>query len=346
MNKKKAHHLYKKNGYWYIRYKDPKAKAWKGISTGLRDLEKNYNEAKAYKDEFLSKLKEIERIDVREGSIEDAFTRMKELNSNKSESTRSTYEYFFGYLKQYLDVSQSCMFLNKLNSEGFLSWLSKFDGLEQNTKFGIQKNFIKFINFLFEYEYIPKIFRINKDVRVKSVVKEPIIFSDEDRKKIIGELVTQEKNENFQLMIYFLMYSGLRPSDIINVTVEQIDLPKMEIRFYSSKTSNWYVRPIHDNIKCILENRIKEKKSGRLYDYSEVKNMGKAFRRYLEAIGLDGKDYDLRTFRKDFISRSQEAGVPINVTASLVGHSNIKTTMTYYTKLSSKHLKKELKKLK
>ena len=75
-------------------------------------------------------------------------------------------------------------------------------------------------------------------------------------------------------------------------------------------------------------------------------NMGKAFQRYLSEIGLDGKSYDLRTFRKDFISRSQEAGVPINVTASLVGHSNIKTTMTYYTKLSSKYLKKELKKLK
>jgi integrase len=61
---------------------------------------------------------------------------------------------------------------------------------------------------------------------------------------------------------------------------------------------------------------------------------------------LNSKNYDLRTFHNDFISRSQEAGVPINVTASLVGHSNIKTTMTYYTKLSAKHLKKELQKLK
>ena len=142
------------------------------------------------------------------------------------------------------------------------------------------------------------------------------------------------------------MYSGLRPSDIINLTVEQIDLVKMEMRFYSSKTKSWFVRPIHDKLKLILEKVIKEKESGRLFDYSEIKNMGKAFQRYLSDIELAGKEYDLRTFRKDFISRSQEAGVPINVTASLVGHSNIKTTMTYYTKLSSKHLKKELKKLK
>ncbi|MCU0332380.1 MAG: tyrosine-type recombinase/integrase [Ignavibacteriaceae bacterium] len=346
MNKTKAKHLYKKSGFWFIRYKNPGDKSWKGISTGIKDLDKNLNAAKIRRDQFLEQIRNSESLKVQDGTIEDAFNRFKELNSNKSESTKSTYKYFFEYLKNYLDVSQPCVVLNKLSSEGFLSWLFKLDDLEQNTKYGIQKNFVKFLNFLFEYEYLPKIFKLNKDVRLKPLVKEPIIFSDKDRKKIISELVTQEKNENFQLMIYLLMYSGLRPSDIINLTAEQIDLEKMEMRFYSSKTGNWFVRPIHNNIKEILTKSVEGKKSERLFDYSEVKNMGKAFQRYLSDIGLAGKNYDLRTFRKDFISRSQEAGVPINVTASLVGHSNIKTTMTYYTKLSSNHLKKELKKLK
>lgn len=346
MNNKKTKHLYKKNGFWFVRYKDPINKSWKGISTGLKDLEKNFNNAKIYRDEFLENLQKIEALEFKEGTIEEAFDRFKELNSNKSKSTQATYEYFFDYLKEYIDVSQPCLVITKLNSEGFISWLFKKDALEQNTKYGIQKNFVKFLNFLFEYEYLPKFFKLNKDVRIKPAVKEPIIFSNKDRKKIISELVPQEKNENFQLMIYLLMYSGLRPSDIINLTIDQIDLEKMEMRFYSSKTGNWFVRPIHNNIKDIIAKSIEGKKSERLFDYTEVKNMGKAFQRYLSDIGLDGKDYDLRTFRKDFISRSQEAGVPINVTASLVGHSNIKTTITYYTKLSSNHLKKELKKLK
>lgn len=74
--------------------------------------------------------------------------------------------------------------------------------------------------------------------------------------------------------------------------------------------------------------------------------MGRALNRYLVALGLDKKGYTLRAFRKDFISRSQEAGLSIATTALLVGHSNIKTTMTYYTKLSSQHLRNELEKLK
>lgn len=346
MNKKKSSHLYKKNGFWFIRYKDPINKSWRGISTGLKDLEKNIDEVKIYRDEFLKKLKETELLEFKEGSIEEAFKTLKELNSNKSKSTLASYEFFFRYLKKYMDTSQPCTVLNKRSSEGFVAWLYKQEKLQQNTKFGIQKNFVKFLNFLFEYEYLLKVFKLNKDVRIKPQLREPIIFSDTDREKIISELVPQEKNENFQLMIYLLLYSGLRPSDIINLTIEQVDINKMEMRYYSSKTDNWFVRPIHDNVKAILEKRIEGKETGQLFDYSQIKNMGKAFQRYLSDIGLGGKSYNLRTFRKDFISRSQEAGVPINVTASLVGHSNIKTTMTYYTKLSSKLLKNELKKLK
>ncbi len=76
--------------------------------------------------------------------------------------------------------------------------------------------------------------------------------------------------------------------------------------------------------------------------------MGKAFNIYLNKIKLNNKGYTLRTFRKDFISRSKklEAGISISATSQLFGHSNIKATMTYYTKLSSNQLKNEISRLK
>lgn len=147
-------------------------------------------------------------------------------------------------------------------------------------------------------------------------------------------------------MVMVLMFTGLRPSDIISITVEQIDLEKMEIKYYSSKIGKWFVRPIHKSLKTILSLRMNEVKTDRIFAYNDVKNMGKAFKRYLASINLSEKSYNLRTFRKDFISRRQEAGISIATTALLVGHSNIKTTMTYYTKLSSQHLTDELSKLK
>jgi len=60
---------------------------------------------------------------------------------------------------------------------------------------------------------------------------------------------------------------------------------------------------------------------------------------------LETKGYNLRTFRKDFISRCQEAEIPISAAALLAGHSKISTTMEYYTTLSPEFLRIELNKL-
>jgi integrase/recombinase XerD len=280
-----------------------------------------------------------------EGDIKYAFEHFCRINSGKSESTKSSYDMFFSYLTKNFKQDSPCLLINKKSSEDFLLWLNEQDSIGKNTKYSIQKNFLKFLRFLFEYEYVPQVFIINKDVKVKAKVFEPHIFTDADRQKMLSSLDAEEKNGNFQIMIMMLMYTGLRPSDIINITTDQVDLEKMEMKFYSSKTNKWFIRPLHSSLKQILESRINEVNSGRLFNYTEVKNMGLAFRRYLKKIQLSGKGYNLRTFRKDFISRSQEAGISINVTSLLVGHASIKTTMTYYTKLSTKHLKDELVKL-
>ena len=346
MNRKKINHLYKNRGMWYVRYKDPLSKRWKGISTGLKMSSNNLQLAKEIRDKFFEDLTESLENECKPGSLESAFNEFYKLNSNKSESTKSTYNYYFDYFKRHFDISQPCLSVNKLTAEKFLMWLQSLEELSTNTKYGIQKNFKKFLRFLFEYNYLPRVFYLNKDVLIKRQESEPIIFTEKDRKKILDKLDEEDKNLNFKLETYLLLYTGLRPSDIIGLTKEQIDLKKMEIRFYSSKTGSWFVRPLHPALKPILKERCKKiGVSEKLFNYAEEKNMGKAFQRYLQKIGLGNKNYNLRTFRKDFISRSQEAGVPITATALLVGHRSIKTTMAYYTKLSTNYLKKELKKV-
>ncbi len=174
---------------------------------------------------------------------------------------------------------------------------------------------------------------------------EPIIFDDKDTKKILDGLTKLEKNSNFKLMVKMLMFNGLRPSDIIGITLDQVDLKKMQIKYRSSKVDRWYYRPIHPKVRAVLSERIKEVQVGRLFEYADVGNMSKAFRRYLKQLNLETKGYNLRTFRKDFISRCQEAGIPISAASMLAGHSKITTTMEYYTTLSPEFLRSELNKL-
>ena len=343
---KKLKYLHEKEGFWYIRYKDPISEKWKSVSTKLPSTKSNLEKAIAYRDKLLSEITKIKVKQIRLGDIQAAYDHFLELNANKAGTTINTYSLFFNYFTQKFSPELPCTSITKQTAESFLLWLAKQNNLMQNTKFSIQKNFVKFLGFLFEYEYIPTVFIINKNVKTRPQVKEPKVFSTEDREKILKGLETEGKNSNFSTMVYMLMYTGLRPSDIINITVEQIDLSKMEMRFYSSKTDNWFVRPIHEKLKDILTTRINEVKTGRIFNYADVKTMARAVRRYYAALKMTDKGYTVRTFRKDFISRSQESGVSIAATAMLVGHSNIKTTMTYYTKFSSNHLKDELSKLK
>lgn len=341
----KSNQIYPNETLWYIRYRDPISKKWKARSTGLKATSENLLAAEKIRDKFILEMQELVNVDYTEGSIQDAFNEFKTKNYNKSKSTTDSYDYFFEFLQQKFNVKNSCLVITKKSAEDFCLYINQLDGYSQNTKFGVIKNFSKFIKFLFEYNYVPKPFIINSDVKIRMPKGDPIIFSNADRKKILNSLTKQEKNNNFKLMVNMLMFTGLRPSDIIDITVDQVDLKRMLIKFHSTKVDKWYYRPIHPNLKTILRQRIKEVKSGRLFDYAEVKNMGKAFSRYLEDIELDNKDYDLRTFRKDFISRCQEGGVAISAASMLAGHSKITTTMDYYTTLSPEFLRKELNKL-
>lgn len=338
-------HIYSNEGKWYIQVKDPKSKKWKARSTGLKATKENLAAAERILSRVESELKELIDLDYTEGSLKEAIDEFKAKNSGKSKSTTDSYDYCFGFLKKKFNLSNSCLVITKKTAEDFYQYLNQLDGYAQNTKFGVGKNFSKFLKFLFEYSYLPKPFVINSDVKIRMPKGDPKIFSDEDRSAILKNLTKKKKNTNFKLMIMMLMFTGLRPCDINGITVDQIDLKKMFIRYYSPKTERWFNRPLHPKLKTILLKRIKKVRTGRIFEYADVRNMGKAYRRYLKDIKLDTKEYNLTTFRKDFLSRCQEAGVPISAASLLAGHSRITTTMEYYTSLSPEFLRSELNKL-
>ena len=147
-------------------------------------------------------------------------------------------------------------------------------------------------------------------------------------------------------MFYLLLYTGLRPSDIIDIKVEDIDLENMTINYYSSKVKVHNIIPLHEKLNPVLTERVKQIKTGRILDYATVGEMGKAFRRYLQRVKLNNKGYGLRTFRKNFATRAFEEGMNLLSTSRLLGHRTMQTTQKYYTFVEKKKLAEELKKLK
>jgi integrase len=143
-----------------------------------------------------------------------------------------------------------------------------------------------------------------------------------------------------------LLYTGLRPSDIYNIEVKDIDMEANTFNYYSEKTDEYFQLPIHRELRPILYDRIKEVKEGKLFMYETIGNIGRAFRRYLKKLNLNNKGYTLRTFRKTVVSLMHDSGVDLATVSKLVGHKQITTTEKYYNKLSLQKKSDELNKLK
>lgn len=343
--------IYKPKGKknWYIGFIDPNTGKTRNISTGLAANKANKKKAEEMKtniEKFLDESREKnETYEIKKATIQEAFNHMLRVNSDKALTTQKNYEWVWSVIIQHFNPNDPCGVLSKASVENWFIELRKNKpDWEKNTMHGILKVFRKFLNFLFEYSYIVP-FKLNKDVIPKQETKQIIVFSRQHLNKIFSGMEEYDKTSNFKTMIYMLTYTGLRPTDIIDVKVEDIDLDECMMNYYSKKSKKYLRVPIHDDLVNVLLKRIDEIKKGRLLSYATISEMGKAFRRYLKKLSLDEYGYDLRTFRKTFATYAFEDDIPVTAVANLLGHKNIQTTLKYYTFANNKKLKSELLKM-
>lgn len=326
--------------YIYIRYDEDGKRVEK--STGI--LKENLEMAEQFQIMF-----DYERMkkNANPGNIapnaplQSAFDHFLRNNKQKNEKTIYEYNNFFKKLTKVFPPSSDCSTLTKYSVEDFLNEVKEWK-YAHNTKANICKNMKKFLNFLFEYSYIPAAFRLNKDVITSPKISTIIVFSSEDISKIFAAL--KKKNTNFQTMMYMLFYTGLRPTDIYKIEVKNIDLSKEVFLYYSQKGDIDKIRPIHSALLPILTKRINEIKHGRIITYAGTDEMGRAFRRFMQKIGLLGKGYTLRTTRKTFETIAFEQTARVEGIAELVGHS-VEVSAKHYRRISTDEMRKDLEKV-
>jgi len=339
--------VYRKGNMIYISWYDPFECRTKNRSTKMRYSKENLKKANLIAEELQkqidAKAEEFNRLGIKHGSIASAMEHFMRINGNKHKKTIEEYKLFFKKFTQTFSPNDPVTTINKSSCEEWLISLREYD-YQQNTLYSYTKVLKKFLNFLFEYNYVP-MFKLNSDVTYKPEVKEVEIFSQEDLQKLLDGL--ENKNSNFRTTIYLLLYTGLRPSDIYKVRGKDIDFTKKTLKYYSEKTKAYFEVPLHPDLVPILKERVKEVgEGGYLLEYETISNIGKAYRRYLKQIGLDGKNYTLRTFRKTFISLAYNSGMDLAAVSRLVGHKKITTTQKYYTQFSLAKQSEELNKLK
>jgi integrase len=111
-----------------------------------------------------------------------------------------------------------------------------------------------------------------------------------------------KKNSNFKTAINLLMYTVLRSSDILTIQKSDIDIKNRILRYYSPKRKRFREVAFHDKLLPILKSRMAEVTNSKLLNYNNIENLGRAVHRYFVDIGICGRGYTARTFRKTFIS--------------------------------------------
>lgn len=263
----------------------------------------------------------------------------KFMQRNKNEKTLHGYKRFFEVFCESYSPYAVCSIITKDNVD---DWISSLDELtwkddetrliSDNTKYNHVKVLNKFLKFLFEYGYVND-FTVNRDICPKPELKKVKIFLEDDLNLILNGLDLHGKTDNFQFTILMLLYTGLRPSDIVNINAE--DIIRKDgvniLNYFSKKTIEYRQVPLNNAASKIIEERIVKVRKGKLVGYSSIDEISKAFSRYLRKLGLNGKGYNLRTFRKHFITLATESGIEPNMLAQLVGHKNINTTHKHYS---------------
>ncbi|MCB9210907.1 MAG: site-specific integrase [Ignavibacteriales bacterium] len=327
----------------YIQWYDPLSKKVQSKTIGLSATESNKKKAKNYakklQEELTKKTRKMKEIGIQRITIKDAFEHLLRNNQMKSPKTIKDYKRFYRKFIETFDENQPCTSINKMVVEDWLNEIKQLP-MAQNSIHAYGKQLTHFVNFLFEYNYTP-MFKINKEVKTKPEIKEKIILTDNHIIKLFDNL--NGKNDNFKICIYLLFYTGLRPTDLLTITGDKVDLTNQVIKYYSPKRKKYREIAFHDDLVLILAERIKQVGSNKIINYTTDEGIAKAIKRYMIKLNIEDKHYTARTFRKTFITLCRSRyNMDDSVVRELVGHEHQNTTDRYYNKIGLQEMKIEL----
>lgn len=184
---------------------------------------------------------------------------------------------------------------------------------------------------------------------LKSEVKPFKRFYHDDLQTIIRYVQLMNSSDNsltYKTMIYLLLDSGIRISELINIQIKNVDFTSTpyQILLENTKTGKIRYAPFSDFSKTYIKQLINKDPIQRKYlfynfikDRPLIKNDVKLFyKRLSRQTGID--NIHSHRFRKTFASLLIENGMPIDQLQNLFGHSRISTTMIYVQFKESKAL--------
>ncbi len=217
----------------------------------------------------------------------------------------------------------------------FIVELSQNSEVAKNTI----SNYINSIKFFYK-QILNREFADTLIFRPKKEQKLPEVLSLEEMYKITSSI----KNLKHRCLIELTYSGGLRRSETLNLKVENIDFGRSVINIKKAKGKKdrtvMLAQSLKDTLRLYLESYKPEMylfESPTKGKYSES-SMRMILKHAVESIETN-KHVSLHTLRHSFATHLLENGTDIRYIQSLLGHSDIKTTLRY-TKVATSQIKK------
>ena len=236
--------------------------------------------------------------------------------------------------------------LTKKDIQNIIQKIAKTESLSSTSRY--ISTLISFYKFLEIYKYINHnpVSSINTPKRAKSL---PKVLSEEEVNKLLDINLTNDFDYRNKAMLELMYSSGLRVSELVNLTVNDIDLTNSLVRIFG-KGSKERIIPINDYANeslnnYILYHRFNLFKKGE-NNYLFLNNHGtkmtrQGFFKILKKIAQENNiktELSPHTLRHSFATHLLKHGADLRSIQELLGHSDISATQIY-THISNEKLK-------
>lgn len=167
--------------------------------------------------------------------------------------------------------------------------------------------------------------------------KLPVILSKEEVHSILSGIT----NLKHKAIISTLYACGLRLSEVLNLTLKDIDSYRMLVRVEQSKGKKDRYVPLPSNLLELLREYYKLYKpyyylfEGQYRGKYAARSVQNVFKRAVQKAGVQ-KPVSVHTLRHSYATHLLESGVDVRIIQKLLGHASIKTTQIYTQVTNSK----------
>lgn len=268
------------------------------------------------------------------------------LHLDKSQSTIDLYSGAISNFFEFIDVKdvEDIKKIVPAQCRAFQKKSMDIDGLSPASVNSYGRALKAFFSWMYKNEYIEN----NPWDKVNNVkqakLQKAYLTNDE-----IDAIINACKNIEEKTIVYFLLYLGVRKSELLNIKINDIHDDEIVIFGKGQKARTLY---LCDDVKNLLDKYLKNRKhpeSEYLFNKMGRRYASNAIFRKIKAIAKRAKISDDRidvisphTFRRTIATNLLDNGIDIRIIQGIMGHANISTT-TLYAGIKSTAIERAMK---